>query len=1009
MLIIALNWISSVYQAITYLVPSSIPLLTRALYGNVFSSTPCGCLAWPFNLLFKSPCQTWFQIPRFQCSLDTHFAGYYSLWRMGKSPVTCRWDHHYFIHDSLPTVYVPYFSLYEYTTCFDYSWTEYLLGGAVVVTVCSILIILAILFRDISTRQSVITAILAYLASDVHEDIRKSFRALKKHVFTPKPFKNHPHGQAAANRAMANNIIDVFIKRIKRTRYDFQTSAKIGARTKGFRSWIFAKDLTIQPKYDHFDPHKHIFTMIDVDYYVDMPQLMDGRTLVLYTFVPQGVATTTLNGRYHFTENDVVKYTVNGGASYKHKLWDYRYDDYYINHWWGSVAYHCDRIKTSEDRFIILLSPIRTIYTPISYRLHGNPIKRMRVVFGGMSLKENNDVVSISGVNGEPEVTVPRKTIESAFTRLSASKAPHISDVERLFKVDKVDDYLYAATVFFTHFKQWTPSQVPMTMETDDFSYQSLGPLATEDGRTSMRSIGTAYTRGFAPVLSYNNDEACVLGRLTNVRNTMPCPTFAEGMMEEFVTQCVRRMETDRNLAPLSYEAYRTRVNKSTTKLKLDSVEYFNLAREVATIKSFQKREAYAKMSDPRNISTLDAAHNATLGQFMYPLADQLKKLHFYGPGRSPQGVSQAVQSKLLWQTYVVSSDVSRMDGSVSLHLREVYEHLMIASFAEAYESEIQHLLTAEENATGSTAHGVRYKAKGSILSGSSITSQLGTIINAYISYCTLRYDKFDPEVAFDNLGFYFGDDGLTCYINPQSLRYVSAQFGMLFKAEVINQNEPLKYLGRIYADPWVSGEAITQVDRQLTKLNLTEMPINVPTEVILRRRAQSYMITDPNTPIIKEWSTRVLHFTDKFNPLWERYQMLAAKEDSYWIRFEDTFMPPTYETALPLVADSLGIATSDVLIICDRLSRAASISELFFKIIDKQPVVTIPCTYEGQSIQPAEGPTHNEQVEAHKSIKPQKSNVCRHFLKGNCNYKNCQFSHEGLSKSGDVPAEKPP
>lgn len=829
-----------------------------------------------------------------------------------------------------------------------------------------------------------------YCSTTCCKDLRQNFRYITTLDFKRGLPGQHSHPEAAHGRTVANDIIDAFCQKSSLNRYDFMTSASVSKSSSGSRFWYFMKDASQIPKWEPM-PSNPLITMIDVDYYVDLPRFLTGDPVCLYTFTPSGVASTTTNGDYWFDEDSVVTLQVHGGASYTHKLWNFDVDDLTIDHWWGSVVYIVESIKLGLDRRLVLLNPIRKIYGPLGYFLPGRRLQRRSVVAEGVArVRVGSDIV-MSKSGSRSQIVIPENALETARIRLASSLKPHISDVERIFAGLKVDDHVHAATIFYSIYNSYVPPVNSNITLRDLHSFQAVGKLLLEDGKPSMRPLATPMMQSFAPVKSYNNDLACINGRLDAVRNSKPCPKECIGYREDFVHEILVSLQVKNSLVPLDFETYRDRLKNSTSiAQRMDGQEVFLLPSDRVRVSAFQKAEAYASVTAPRNISTLPASHNFRLGQFVYVLADYLKRLPWYGPGRHPTDLSRRVLEIATQSLFLNNTDFVKLDGSTSEYVRSVYQLLMERAFAKIHQEEINKLLQAESTAKGYTQNDVIYAVDYTICSGSSDTSQLGSISNAYLQYSSYRSTGLNSTEAYSKLGLYFGDDGLSPDLDLVVQQRCCARHGYLIKSDVIKPGMPLTFLGRLFTNPFGSSESMADVGRQLRKLHLSDCPLSVSTDLILARRALAYLITDPQTPILSEWSRAILRLA-RVNDRQSQID-IAAREDSYWLFYESPFIHVRYDDALPFVADNLGISCDDVNRIIKILENAKTIAECFPVIKSEDCVVKIDAIVDGQiHIAPAL-PNHFALLAA---AADQTLKYCNDFQRGKCTRVKCKFRHE--------------
>lgn len=748
----------------------------------------------------------------------------------------------------------------------------------------------------------------------------------------------------------------------------------------------------MRPKWDS-KPANSLTTMIDVDYYVDMRLHLDGSPVCLYTFTPSGVATQTENGSYWFNADNTVTLAVDGGAKYTHKLWDYEADELVIDRWWGSVVYTVESFKTGPNRRLIYFNPIRKTFGPYGWFIPGKRLTYRDVVQNGVARVRFERNIYLATAGGREQACISEIAVETATIRLQEASKPHVSDVERIFSTHSVPNHVHAASLFFRMFTSYSmPSSDLLKMR--DFSYQSTGPLVTEDGKPSMRSIATPLLYGLVPVKSYNNDVATIKGRITEVRNNRPCPKECIGHREEFVKCVLDDIKAHGTLNPLDLESFRERLRPgSALAKKIDTNESSLLESKSEISSCFQKGEVYPKAAPPRNISTMRAGHNFRLGQYVYPLADELKKLDWYGPGKHPKVLATRVVmlcSRAI--SHVVLTDYTKLDGSTSEFIDSVYAELLTSAHAPAYTEAIESLLEKEANSRGYTQNDYAFLAPHTIRSGSSATSQKGTISNAFMAYSHYRGTGMTPLEAYKALGMYFGDDGISADVLDSALARSTARYGYLIKPETIPRGSPMTFLGRIFLNPFATPNSITDVARQLRKLHLTDTPTAVPREVILRRRALAYQLTDPNTPIISQWSDAIIRLTENtLTP--DHIRNLAAREDSYWTTFAAPFFNPGMDEATPYVAENIGIDCDQVVDYSYKFAQARTIDDCFFLVKEEELKIEIPVVLDGTVMQPPNKPSHKEQVDKLADDKP--ILYCNDFRTGKCTRKQCKFRHE--------------
>nr|QYF49949.1 MAG: hypothetical protein 1 [Heilongjiang sediment noda-like virus 2] len=861
-------------------------------------------------------------------------------------------------------------------------------------------------------------------SSKICDDHRQQVKDIVMRMSHSQP-RNHSHPNAARVRCKANMFMQHVAMSLGRQSYNFQLSpTQQRLKQAGFRTIYCGKDL--QMNYQNGTLHRSdLITLTDVDYYVDMTSLLRGNPLIMYTFVPCEVAGTTEDGIYCTHADNTVETITNGGARYRHELWDYDDDHIVIDTWTGSYVYLIEQLKVTDTRRIVYFNPVRHVPLWLGWILPGRRLRRREfnksgVMYSKFTKANDEGVVemwhSMAYPGESPACTIRSDTFQAAFIRLSVNKTPHISDVERYFSTHNVPNTLHAATLFFKIFSDnrevfnETPNTItPCVIQSNTHSYQSIHGLSSEDGKDTMRAIWPGYGRdsAFSPVKSYNNDVACIKGRILDVKNKRyEIPPIYYTFLHEFVNLIVPATKRG-TVTPLSYEEMWERFDKPTQRSKLREAD-FNMDGKVF-VKSFQKVEAYGKITAPRNISTLPMAHNCTLGQFTVPLMDHIfKECHWYAFGKHPKHLAEILYTKAQGKTSATMTDFNKLDGSIQEFFRDGFDLVGVAAIHRDYHPEFLRTTRKEKYAKCSTAHGLKYNSDSTVLSGSSMTSILNTFINATVNYMALR-TYYTPEEAWARLGSYGGDDGIGFDIPGDWIRRVAAKLGLLLETEETPIGMPVKFLGRIFPDIWTSSASTADLKRQLTKLHLTSAPKIVPDWMALYRKAVGYKVTDANTPLLTTWCDAVMRIVvTQYCPEPEnhKYWHLTKQDTVYWSKFQHPFTAPTDEEHVRgILAEQLSLTVAEMMDYDRRISNAATLEDLYFTDIVRQPQKTNISVVVNGEVKLAD--THKDvQAEILKAQKI-KANLCRFARRGEeCPYPGCTFVHT-IAKVEQKPVPK--
>jgi len=773
-----------------------------------------------------------------------------------------------------------------------------------------------------------------------------------------KPSEQHSHPIAAGNRSVANIFIDNIIEKAGYLTYSVSMSARDQrAGNAGNRMFYFSKDLAMDYRNDKLN-QKHCLKMIDVDYYCDMRKYAETvNPMFLYTFVPLKVAGKVPNGTYNIF-NDKVNVKIHGVASYHHKIWDYDTDSLIFDYWWGSVVYLVEQRMTDDaTRRIIGLFPTRVVYGPLAWLLPGKRLNRREFNVGDLvsntyQMKDNDLMISFKSNADHLCATVPLKLYQTALIRCGLAKDPSISDVERIFRTDpNIIDPTHCASLFISLYLRKLiamPANILTVPNYNSSNYQTLYPLVTEDGKPSVRVVGPAYTNlGFGPMKSYNNDNACVQGRIINIKNKdLKVPPFYHQCMTEFLNFLI---PVDKVHTGVPYEEKHVEdlQNRPTQRAQNEATKPFSFLQNVV-VKAFQKSEVYSKIQDPRNISTLNADHRLRYSSYIYSIKSFIKQNPWYAFGKHPIKITERLRDVCADADWLIPTDFSRFDGTHGKFLADFEWSVLLRFFNPSYHKEVNDLQQGQFNVKAITNNGLRYDTGYSRLSGSSDTSDFNTLCNALVAYIAIRHTT-TPNEAYNKMGLYGGDDGLTPNIPSEIYERVCTKLGLKLKAEMVLPGEDVTFLGRCYLDPWTTSESMCDIKRRLPSLHLSVTPVLVPVERVLSRKATGYLITDPTTPFISHWSKAILRIVKKNDD--KKFENLLIKEDPWFSQFVDPYhTPKAGDTHMyAIAAQKLGISVAELDNYCNKLDRAKTLEEMDLGIIfDFERKIEVSATLKG-------------------------------------------------------------
>lgn len=395
-------------------------------------------------------------------------------------------------------------------------------------------------------------------------------------------------------------------------------------------------------------------------------------------------------------------------------------------------------------------------------------------------------------------------------------------------------------------------------------TYQPPGPLYNEDGKSYGQVFAPPLvtTPVYYPVDSFNNDVVGVTERVTKWRNDKKLTLPMKSLANEFIHLIVKEPGAGVPLPVQTVIDGQTRpAQRARNKAVLNhlTTAYRNVCRTMG------KKESYPSAAPVRAITTHETNHQLHLGAYTKAFKiEVLRLLPWFSPGDTPIETCERLAE--ICQDGAIGMDVSKFDGSIS---EDVEQCLVRACYmlwaADAEKPHLAIVLKSEDTKTATTSNGFTYDPGMGRKSGSPMTSDGNTIINAFITYAALRRLKHNPAQAFENLGLYCGDDSVNRNIPglADALRSVGEELGFTLKIDVWARGEPIYYLGRYFLDPTTTTTSIQDPKRTLVKLHTTTS--NEPDLAQLAaNKVSGYLATDAHTPIIGTWCQKVIDLVGK-------------------------------------------------------------------------------------------------------------------------------------------------
>jgi hypothetical protein len=627
---------------------------------------------------------------------------------------------------------------------------------------------------------------------------------------------NHAHPKAADLRCQATTTITKFCQGVGRERYDVSTSTrerKFGV--KGSRQVWDMTDLGQEFRFDTLG-ELDIVTMVDVDYHLKNFNLFQDHPILLYTNRPNSLGARTIDGSYYFKDPYTMVENVNGGAAYESGVWDFSPDLIMINGWFSFTVYHCDKLlqPNTDNRYLVLLAPIVRVDLPYwCFRLlahwAGVNLRQVTPIQRSRNVHVHGDyLMGRFNVSGVAKVSIKLTQANHCFScnidealwdtlvqMKGVSKLFTVADVARIceaytHKLTNADFAMIANALSVAKYMPGPTFQAYGNVQSDSLEQpKAVARVAAEPIVSSV---------AFAAADTISNERLCIAERIVGMRNTVNAPEKYLKYKEEFLKLLVPVPAIG---TPLTLDQVKERQNKPMQRARQVREEIHTNKPDFA-IKSFVKKELASKVTPAHNISTLPQSHTLELSRFAYALKYQcLMKHDFFMPGCTPKKVVARIRAyvaKVKAKGKVVKdSDYVKFDASMSEFLRGLEFDVYRRWVALTYLDELEKHLSNEVGKRARGKHGTRYEQRFSRGSGSPLTTEGNTIVNAYLAYCAYRKAGLGEEEAFNAIGPKYGDDALDD--SDAKLEEVAADLGL--KVKVTPSGDQPVFLGRHYLD----------------------------------------------------------------------------------------------------------------------------------------------------------------------------------------------------------------
>jgi len=467
-----------------------------------------------------------------------------------------------------------------------------------------------------------------------------------------------------------------------------------------------------------------IFMFVDSDYYHDdLPQYLASSPCMLYTFRPREIVGEVANGHYYPTSYDTIRTEIGGGATYEHKVWDFRRDTLHVPDGLYITEVLVESRECSENRWLVLTIPtarvsilhaywteqyylfgiLRAIYP--TFTIFSGQLNRMdfalrsrkhegrkanQIVHTMYHDKERGNMISLGLIGTDICIKLEFKVFYAVYLRWKrmgtkitlgslSSVASSMTPIERktFANVDlenlnyilmAIDDETYLPGITGKVDPQGrgiTPHRQPQDVEYLDW-------YANDSKTYSQQLMEPILPK--AHVIRINEIAArdCLSARLVEQRQSIPTDLDRLAEYEMLIEESLYKEfgEYKHNLVPLDLQDVKERMTKPSQQMTIAELEpYLNPGTaENRVFQAFLKKESTSKFgAAARNISQVSNEVKVAYSMYSIAMADTQKDKSWYAFGKAPAVISESVhvlnQKARDYDLYRYSTDCSKHDA----------------------------------------------------------------------------------------------------------------------------------------------------------------------------------------------------------------------------------------------------------------------------------------------------------------------------------------------------------
>ncbi|APG76167.1 RNA-dependent RNA polymerase [Beihai mantis shrimp virus 6] len=774
------------------------------------------------------------------------------------------------------------------------------------------------------TRPNLLRILARLLLDKTKQDLKKTWYPLE--LINPEARKSdNGHPVAGSARDSARRGITAAIDALGCRKFEVNPAGRTLDDTARDHDLLAPGDLTLDYKISR-PVEGEVVTCIDTDYYVTeggWDRLLGGGNLgILYTFSPVTVAGS--DGECPFTIKDsTVEYTVSGGSVWRHRVWDWTAGGEYVllyqqdyldgdSSWMQysvrqilqllgfqavtiSKIHHARPFPNLAHRALVWIVPQYKAWVHgwLPFPLHLRRLRRVdyrcpsRAGWNMYSAILDGKLTTSVGREGcSAHVELPQEHLEvimnlgSEHAVTSRALALGIKDPVDLALLGQ----MHKGVADFVDKPQVSCQPAKPTV------HWPLASLADKP-ETTFRNYTNPIVADCMLVPMMKRWETLTISlerRVEYVSNRIPFPKWAQDYAHEFL-RCVVPDNIMRTGVPYSVEDVGKMLTKPSQALGFRRVFDTLDVPHRRLIEGFPKKEPGLKPA--RLISSFnDARYLAHFSRFTLCARDEVlhaeHNKHWFCPGLTPLEIATKVQEFVCASEQVVEGDYSNFDGSVSADAQKC---VMNAVYHRYFRSEFQEELTGYTSMlitcpARSKTFGFKYDAGVGVKSGSPTTCDANTVLNAFLQYIAVRrtLPELSPEDAFLQIGLAFGDDSLCNSQFSKAWTKAATQLGFALKVEKCAPDTGVTFLARVYPDAKASLTSFQDPVRTLRKAHLTGRDPNVPLPDAACDRAEGYLVTDKETPVLGEYFRFVLrHYGPQRTA---KVRADSCSEKPYWL-----------------------------------------------------------------------------------------------------------------------------